>query len=159
MVDHKSDAKSGFYILDLEECYQRDLASYHRGIMMDREKQIITVQDEFSPIKTSTIYWSMHTKAKIDIAKDGQLATLKIGDKTMFVSLNGANGAKFEVLPATYLPGEAFPLTKNSVNKGFKKLVVKIDGVTNPTTLKVDFSPSKNNLKTISTTLSPLKKW
>jgi hypothetical protein len=50
--------------------------------------------------------------------------------------------AIFQVLPATYLPGEEFPFTKNSENKDFKKVCIKMENV-KTAGLKIDFFPIK----------------
>lgn len=156
VISEKSTISKSAYVIDLEDCYSRDLDKYYRGISLNRVNRIISVQDEFTPKEASTIYWSMHTKAQIQIAENGQLAILKIGKKTMYAKINGVNGAHFEISPATYLPDESFPLTKNSENKNFRKLVIKLNDVNKATILRVDFSPSKSQLETSSSQVSSL---
>jgi hypothetical protein len=57
----------------------------------------------------------------------------------MKMCVSGVKNARFQVLPATYLPGETFPLTKNSANTGFQKICIRLEKSTK-TDLKVEFS-------------------
>lgn len=141
MIRQRSNTNQGSFVLDLTDCYKRDVTTYHRGIKLDRINKIMTVQDEVSAKKPSDMWWSMHTKANIKIAKDGRSAILSIGKKKMTVMITSPSNVKFKVLPATYLPGQSFPLTKNSLNKGFKKLAIELKD-TKDQTIKVDFFPT-----------------
>ena len=60
--------------------------------------------------------------------------------KKVIARIAGPSGARFSELPATYLPGRSFPLTRNSPNEGFKKLVIRLDAVKEGR-LRVDFMP------------------
>lgn len=81
----------------------------------------------------------MHTKAEIQVSKNGKSAVLLQNGKKMKMRVSGEKNARFQVLPATYLPGETFPLTKNSENAGFRKIAVKLENSTKAS-LKVEFS-------------------
>jgi sialate O-acetylesterase len=114
-----------YSITDLTDCYFRDVKEYKRGILLTKDKTIL-IQDEFKCIGKKNIWWSMHTKASILLTNNGKTAILTLGDKKMSFNIKATLDAKFEILPATYLPGENFPLTLNSKNEGFKKLAVHI---------------------------------
>jgi hypothetical protein len=139
----KSTPDVGYFVLNLQECYQRDVLSYFRGIKLDRKNRFITIQDEFDAKIPSTVYWSMHTKADISISQDGTSAILEQNGKKVKLQIVEAKGAVFQILPATYLPGEIFPFTKNSENAGFRKIVIKLDKVKSES-LRVDFIPLDN---------------
>jgi hypothetical protein len=72
------------------------------------------------------------------VSNDGQSAFLTQNCKKVKLQLVGGECAAFQILPATYLPGEEFPLTKNSENRGFKIIVVKLEHITKGT-IRVDF--------------------
>lgn len=151
LIHQNTSETKGSYTLNLTDCYSRDVKSYHRGIKLDRENKIINVRDELITKDNAELWWSMHTKAHIKISKDGKSATLVIGKKKMYAQINTPSNAKFEVLPATYLPGRDFSLTQNSVNEAFKKLAIRLSVMEeNAITIQVNFSPvkSKLNLKT-----------
>lgn len=116
---------SGFS-LDLSDCYKRDVKSYIRSITMDRVKRSIQVTDRLeTEMQNSDVYWFMHTKADIDISNDGKVAILNVNGKKMKATLITPLGAVFTQNPASYLLVDEYPLTKNTMNENFKKLVVK----------------------------------
>ena len=143
------------FIVDLENCYSRDVVHYTRGIAMDRTARVISVQDDFETKAPSVVWWNMHTKADIKISDSGREAILSLKEKKLYLSLAGVDSAKFEVLPATYLPGQSFPLTKNSPNTDFKKLAIKMTEQRRGS-LRVDFGVSEFKEKK---PLIPLKDW
>ncbi len=140
VMKQKSTPNEGYFVLNMQECYQRDVKNYMRGVKLDRGNRYITIQDEFEAKSPSTVWWNMHTKAEIEISKDGRSATLVLKGKKAKLQIIGAKNAKFQVLPATYLPGEEFPLTKNSDNKDFKKVCIKMENVKSEK-LRIDFIP------------------
>nr|WP_294899187.1 hypothetical protein [uncultured Pedobacter sp.] len=146
LLDKGANKNSGFYVIDLSDCYKRDVSSYHRGIKLDRTNRTIEIQDEIKALNPSTIWWSMHTKADIKIIDGGKSAILQIGKQKMLAKIIGNKDAKFCELPATYLPSQSFPLTHNSVNKGFKKLAIELKN-TKDLIMRVDFTPFNENHK------------
>ncbi len=130
------------YTLNLTNCYSRDVKSYSRKIQLNKSTSVITVQDDFVANAKATVWWSMHTKAAVSIRADGRSALLDIRGKQMIATINSPSNAVFQVLDAAYLPGESFPLTKNSDNEGFKKLAVKMEEKKSET-IQVAFEPVK----------------
>lgn len=127
------------YVFDLSDVYKRDVNIYERTVELNRKKHRISVLDDFEAKVPSTIWWSMHTKADIQVSKNGKSAVLLQNGKKMKMHVSGVKNARFQVLPASYLPGEIFPLTKNSENAGFQKIAVKLENSTKAS-LKVEFS-------------------
>ena len=127
------------YVFDLSDVYKRDVNSYERTVELNRKSKLITVKDDFIAKTPSTVWWSMHTKAEIKVSKNGKSAVLLQNGKKMKMRVSGVKNVRFQVLPATYLPGETFPLTKNSENAGFRKIAIKLDNSTKAS-LKVEFS-------------------
>jgi hypothetical protein len=146
--------KKGFFILDLSNCYSRDVKRYHRGIQLDRINSTITIQDEWESKDTVSAWWQMHTRASIRLSEDKRTAFLKQNGKEIMVFLSFPAKASFEILKADYIPGRSFPLTKNSANDGFKKLVVHLTKKASAITVQVAASnslPDKQNI--------PLHQW
>jgi hypothetical protein len=130
------------FVLDLKDVYKRDVNCYERTVELNRKKHIISINDNFEAKNPSTVWWSMHTKAEIQLSKNGKIAILLQNGKKMKMCVSGVINAIFQVLPATYLPGEEFPFTKNSENKDFKKVCIKMENV-KTAGLKIDFFPIK----------------
>lgn len=132
----------GSVTLDLSNVYNRDVKNYTRQVSLDRKKKLISIQDNFKCRVPSTVWWSMHTKAEATISSDGQSVILSQNGKKMKMSINGVKNAHFIVLPATYLPSEQLPMTKNTENLGFHKVCIKLENV-EVQSIKVDFIMQK----------------
>ncbi len=154
LVSNQSKPGTGFFVVDLTTCYNRDVQSYQRGISMNRKQKVMTVQDDIVCKKKSDMWWGMHTKAAIKISADGKMATLQQNGKTMIAKIVSPANGSFTVLPAAYLPGQSFPLTKNSTNEGFSKLAIHLTATSNAN-IRVDFSENKKAFKKVKK-LSPL---
>lgn len=129
------------YTIDLTDCYERDLHFYERTIGMDRKKKQMFVQDHLKCRKNdSYIWWLMHTMADIALEEKGRVAILEVNGKRMKAEIEAPIGATFQILPASYLLEEAFPMTRNTENKGFRRLAVELAKV-ETVDLKVVFSP------------------
>lgn len=157
LVNRHSGSDLGFFIADLQNCYSRDASRYLRGIRMDKKNGVISVQDDVVMMKPSTIWWSMHTGAEIRLQKGGRRAELKIGNKELIAEIISPETASFQSLPASYLPGQEFPLTKNSPNTEFSKLAIKLEGVYQ-TIIRVDFYEAANQRRAV-VPLQPLADW
>lgn len=135
-----SKPKGGYTIVDLTDCYNRDVQSYKRGIMLSENRQLMTIQDEIvTKSKDSTIWWLMNTPADITIAEDGKSALLTYQSKAMYVQLSSPSNGVFKEIPATYLEGEEFPLSQNKENTTHK-LAIELEK-TQQATITVDFLP------------------
>ena len=117
------------FTIDLTNCYTRDVSSYTRKILLNKSTTAMTVKDEFVSKDTSIVWWGMHTKADITIRPESNSALLQQNGKKMLVTIKSPSNAVFQVLDASYLPGESFPLTRNSINLGFKKLAIHLPKV------------------------------
>jgi len=100
----------------------------------------------------------MHTKAEITITEDKRTAILKSGGQILVAKIVSPEDANFQVLPASYLPEESFPLTRQSENIGFKKLAIQY-ATSGKTTFRVDFSKEKEIFNGQKNLLIPLKDW
>lgn len=142
VVNHLSTPAVSHYSIDLGDVYKRDVHHYKRTVELNRKKRIITITDDFEAKNTAIVWWSMHTKADIQISKNGKKAILTQNGKKMEMSFSGVRKAAFQVLPASYLPGVQLPLTKNSENKGFSKICLQFQSAASK--LVVKFKPLTN---------------
>jgi hypothetical protein len=142
LINQQIGVDESSYTLDLSQCYYRDVSSYSRSIKLVKSNSLITIKDVITAEKTNDIWWGMNTKAKITIEASGQRAILELNNKKMTATIKSPSNAKFKILNASYLPGESFPLTKNTENKGFKKLSILIQGIKDGI-IEVDFEPIK----------------
>jgi hypothetical protein len=112
--------------INMNMIYSRDVNSHTRGFKLDRNRRVITIQDNIAAKVTKNIWWSMHTKAAINLSTDKRTATLTQNGKSMTFVLRSPETATFQTLQATYLEGRTFPLTTNSSNADFRKLAVNM---------------------------------
>ena len=153
LINQNSGNNSGFYILDMSDIYKRDMNKYIRGIKLNRVTQTITIQDEFTPKKNgSTVYWLGHTPqtGSMTLSNDKKVATcLKSGKSTIIRIVSPADAA-FEIVNNTetdinYLD-ETRPIfssimkQKNQINKWYGKLQIKLQNVSDPTTITVEIT-------------------
>lgn len=170
VVSKANDGIGGYHIIDLSSVYSRDVSTYRRGIKLNRNNGFISVQDEFTPNKGSTVYWLMHSPATdgLAISANGKTATMTKNGKTFFAVIQSPSNAVFERVDRStsqinYLT-ETSPIFssimagKNTPNQWYGKLQIKMVGLTanTPVTLRVDFVRS---LGTTTTPLSSLSSW
>jgi hypothetical protein len=169
MVNEGADNNGGFYVTDLTSCYSRDVTDYKRGIKLNRNSGIISIQDEFELKGSSTVYWIAHSTATdgLVISSDGKTATMVKNGKTFYAIIKSPVNATFEkidrsesiinYLPVTYPIFSSIMNGKNTVNKWYGKLQVKLacPGAT-LMTFRIDFVESTG---TSAPTLSKLENW
>jgi len=154
-INEMNDASGGFYILDLQQCYSRDVSSYKRGIKLNRNNKIITIQDELTPKNSSTVYWIAHTPLAqfITLSSDKKSAVCDRNGKKIYLSLSSSHNAEFEIVlrnetDINYLD-ETKPIFggimkgKNPINKWYGKLQIKLTNVSQPATICVKISTSQ----------------
>lgn len=124
LITQGPSASSYVYSMDLTNNYTRDAKTYIRTIQLDTNTLDMWVDDQFTLIKPKDVWWSMHTKAKIQIQPNGRKALLTQNGKTLVAEIEGSPELTFQQLEANYLPGQNFPRTRNSENKGFTKLAI-----------------------------------
>ena len=75
--------------------------------------------------KPGNLWWFAHTPAKIELSKDGSVATLSLNGKKLTARILAPKQSKFEILKAAPLPGSANPEKQNE-NRGIQKLAIHI---------------------------------
>ncbi|KAH9857969.1 chondroitin AC/alginate lyase [Lenzites betulinus] len=98
VIDLPSDS-TALFTGDCTSAYA-DVTSWKRGIRLLNQRRQVLVQDDITA--TQSVMWRMHTNATVTTS--GTTATLKIGDKTLQMSLlNAPSGATFTTMDAVRL--------------------------------------------------------
>ncbi len=170
IVNQVNDNTGGYFVLNMTGVYSRDVSNYKRGIKLNRTQRTIMVQDEFTPISTSTVYWLMHSPAtdNAQVSSDGKTITLFKNGKTLYGRIASPANATFTVVDRSttsinYL-SETLPIFssimsgKNSINTWYGKVQIKLTGLTagTPVTIRVDLIP---DLTTSQLPLRSLDSW
>lgn len=142
-----SGSSKAFYILDLSSCYNRDVTSYQRGILLHKASKVITIQDEWKAKENKPVWWQMHTRAAIRFTNSNRTAILKQNGKEIAITIQAPANVSFRELAADYLPGQSFPLTRNSSNAEYKKLAVQLNAAAQTICITVAPLHEKQNLK------------
>ncbi|MDE5546063.1 MAG: Ig-like domain-containing protein [Anaeroplasmataceae bacterium] len=138
IVNFNSNKNGGYAVINLSDVYNTDVTTAYRGLKFFDNRSKIMIQDEFELRDTSTVYWSAHTEAKIEIINE-KLARLILNGKSLYAYINSEIGT-FSVMPATALPGtigEFCHLDNTDINK----LIIKLENVTSGV-LNVVFVPT-----------------
>ncbi len=163
-----NDNAGGYHVLNMTSCYSRDVTTYKRGIKLNRNTGIISIQDEFTPVKNSTVYWIMHSPSTdgLTISADGKTATMIKNGKTYYARIVSPANASFGLVNRSetainYLD-ETAPIFsgimsgKNKPNKWYGKLQIKLTDVNAATTIRVDFLKATS---AVSPVVSPMASW
>lgn len=138
--------KVGAGAINMNMIYNRDVNSYTRGFSLDRERRVITINDNIAAKSNKNIWWNMHTRANITLSADKRTATLTQNGKSMKFVLRSPDTGEFQVLSATYLEGRNFPLTTNSSNSSYRKLAINLKD-TKDVTIRVEAFPAEDGEK------------
>lgn len=135
-----TQAGEAMAIVNLSRVYDRDASSVRRGVGLRQKRQTVLIQDEIKMKTPGRVWWSMHTTAAVELRENGRVAILKKGAETLWLEIQSPARAGFVLRDASYLPGLAFPLSKNSPNtfqgEPVKKLTITLEQV-NAVTLTV----------------------
>jgi hypothetical protein len=151
-----NDGNGGYFVVNMNAPYQRDVNAYKRGIKLHRNTKRITIQDEFTPKTSSSVYWIMHSPCTDNAAlsADRRTITLFKNGKTAYMRIVSPANAQFSVvnrstsainyLEETAPMFSAIMAGKNGINQWYGKVQIKLTGLPagTPTTLRVDFSGS-----------------
>lgn len=156
IVAFDSNSSGGYSIVDLSNVYKSDAITAKRGLKLFDDRSVIMIQDEFVLRDESTVYWSAHTEAQIEIINE-KLARLIVNGKSLYAYINSEVGT-FSVMPATALPGTIGEFC-NLDNRGINKLVIRLDNVVSET-LCVVFVPTLEEITSFEKyEIVPLANW
>lgn len=153
LYKQEADNNGGFFIIDLTACYIRDVKYYKRGIKLNRNLGLVTIQDEFLPRNPSLVYWIAQTPAdSLIICNNGRTAKMIKNGKTFYANIVSPDNGTFEKIEKSdklinYLSEtssifSSVMFSKNSVNKSFGKLQIKLRVQESPVIIRIDFKKS-----------------
>lgn len=123
-------------VMDLSPAYG---TSVHRGIYLQKEKEVVVIRDEISNKQAEAVYWFAHTKAKISLDATKRNATLQLNGKKMVATILSPANATFTSMEAKPLPSSPQP-AENNPNQGIQKLSVYLPA-TKETNITIVFHP------------------
>jgi hypothetical protein len=116
---------------DLTPAYYPEVSKVLRKISLQKQRKQILIQDEIKTNEPVNLFWFMHTKAKIQIGRDGKTAMLYQDGKRLWVKLlNSKPNYQFTVMNAQALPSSPNPRGQEDESM-IKKLTIKLENVTN----------------------------
>ena len=159
MIGFSKEGSSPWAIADLTDAYKQNGAlAVRRGVKLVDRKALV-IKDECMLESPSEVWWFMHTQATIELADDGKSARLTTNGKTTEARLlNAPEGARFSVMEAVRLPQSPAPAPGERGGKGYTKLAVKMEGVTEVGLVVALLPPSAQGMR-VSTDDLPLSRW
>ena len=153
----ESNERSGISVVDLSRVYKAEALSVTRGLMMFNNRSYVMVQDEFNLRGESTLYWSAHTEARVDILSD-KLARLTLNNKSIYALIISDLGTFTKMSGNTPLPGTIGNFC-NLDNDGVTKLVIELDDIISGT-LSVVFVPTLEEVSSFGDfEVTPIADW
>ena len=149
-----------FAIHDLTAVYS-GMTRVWRGTRLTGSRDELLVQDEIQSATGKTVWWFAHytyPATAVAIDPDGTSALMTQGAERLWCKIVSGGGT-FLITNAVPLATSPNPTNQNT-NTGYRKLAIKLTGVTN-TTLAVWFVPlsSADTIPTALPTLSALNTW
>ncbi len=129
IVKHSFGDTMSYAIMELTQSNENyDCAV--RGVQLDKVQNHIIVQDNFKAKTPMEFWWSMITKADIELSEDGRSAILSKNNKRVWASIISEGDEKFQVLDAKpmreyTIDGIAFPPPLQTANDGYRKLAIQ----------------------------------
>jgi hypothetical protein len=158
IVRFVSSPDKSFAIADLSTAYVRHAEKVLRGVMLDKKRRFVLVQDELALKQPGEIWWFMHTPAEVELSDDGKVATLTQGDAQLRAVLLSPENTRFSVMDARPLPTSPDPAGQNP-NKGVRKLAVNLREVKSATVSIALLPLRKGEEPRESPSPSPLDNW
>jgi len=109
-------------VVDLTEAYQPHARRATRTFTMPQRQRLI-LTDELHAVKSSELWWFLHTEAKVTLSDNGRTATLSRNGKKFVVRLEEPPAAAFKVMECAPLPTSPHP-EKQASNRGRCKLAL-----------------------------------
>jgi hypothetical protein len=125
IVRFVSSPDKSFAVAYLTLAYACHAEKVLRGVMLDKKRVFVLVQDELALKQPGEIWWFMHTPAEVKLSDDGRVATLTQGEAQLRAILLSPEDARFSVMDARPLPTSPNPAGQNP-NKGVRKLAVNL---------------------------------
>jgi len=139
IVRFDSQPQAAFAIANLTPAYSPQARQVKRGIALRKNRQQVLLQDEIKADTDVDVLWFMHTKADIEIAKNGKSAMLSQDGVRLWAELLDPKDLRFTIIEAKPLPTS--PVASGQTeNEGIKKLAIQSSKVKD-TRIIVQFIP------------------
>ncbi|QOR69898.1 DNRLRE domain-containing protein [Ruania alkalisoli] len=138
----------------------RGVTSWLRGIRLLSGRRQVLVQDEYTASSATEAWWYLHTRARVDVAPDGQSAVLShLGQGRVEARiLSPSSGARFWVMDARPAWDSPDPWNQDR-NLGTIKLGVEVDAATSGT-LAVLLTPLRDwESAPAAPVVTPISQW
>ncbi len=120
----ESGDNTRYAICNMSDCYKfLGTQSVRRGIMLDKERQYVTVRDEITAKENMDFYWLFQTGADVEISEDGKRAVLSQHGKRFAVEILSEGDFTFTVMDAGPLPLSPHKLDAAD-ETGYRTLVI-----------------------------------
>ncbi len=154
-----SDSERAVAVADLTSAAQ-NVSRHWRGVKLFAGRRWFMVQDEVVTATPATAWWFMHfhTNTTAAISPGGTAVTLAQGAERLWIT-NLTGGGVFTISNAVPLPSSPNPAGQNA-NLSFRKLALRLTGVTNQTlcVLMVPLSPGESPPASVPA-VTPLNDW
>jgi len=151
-IKFESKKSSAFALIDLTSAYEKYAKKVTRGIAMVDGREAVLVQDEFEIEKPCELVWAMTTDAEI-LPKKDWIARLTIDGKELVAKVLSPYNAPFTVESAEQKPPE-------KINKGVKRLILRLNNVKGNVRVAILLSPVWKNGHYISSVgIKSLAEW
>jgi len=101
---HESKMQGAYAFSDITAAYEPWAIKMRRGIKLDHNRSMATLQDEVRLKESSDFWWFAHTDASITISEDKKSAYLNKNGKTLLAEIISGENATFSVMQAKSLP-------------------------------------------------------
>ncbi|MBR4060157.1 MAG: DUF4962 domain-containing protein [Lachnospiraceae bacterium] len=147
----ESDNKGGIAVLDMTENYAENASGAVRGFFFTDDRTSLVVRDEISLSKDdSTVYWFMQTDASVEIAEDGNAATLTKSGKqvTLEFVTSGTCTAELSVGPSIRMETSTSPITGGTTSRtsdiedpSVNRIAIKLTGASGDVAITSKLTP------------------
>ncbi|MGD0343183.1 MAG: heparinase II/III family protein, partial [Bacteroidales bacterium] len=156
IIRFSTKGNTSLAVADLTPAYAAEATKVMRGIAL-ADGQTVVIQDEIKTEKPSHLYWFMHTRAKVIVARNGRKATMTIDSAQVEVEIISPAKAKFTVMAAAPLPSSPKSDVQNK-NEGVNKLSIALSKVTDELII-VEIHPVNKKISVAKTFYKPLNEW
>ena len=121
-----TNGKTSISSVDLSGAYAKNVNSYIRGYKLSDNKRTLTVRDEISLKKQSTMHWFMHTKGAVTVVDNRTAVIAQNGKRLVMKFLTNAPSSTLSIAEAKPLPTS--PQFENTENTGVSKIDFLVNG-------------------------------
>lgn len=119
-----SKPRGAYATIDLTDAYKRDVTSAIRGYMLTDDRRNVVVRDEIELKGDSTIYWYLHTAAKIEMVDENTAIFTQNGKKVQVKIITNAKNYTIGEEKAAPLPTSPQIAQSDNASQNIRKLAL-----------------------------------